>query len=134
VTNTGIVLRFPLADVITAAEDATNATQFRAFYDHPDATGPHLVLTAQYGIYLMSNALKPEGTTAVRAFAEGWHENTDPAGYLPYCGVIDVLPLNEPDAEGGALHLDALRADAENSTHLVITFDHAFTHYETRIV
>ncbi|MGW2937669.1 hypothetical protein ACWDA7_38995 [Streptomyces sp. NPDC001156] len=130
-TGTGIVLRFPAADVLTAAEDATNATAYRTFFDDPPP-GPYLVLTAQYGIYLMSNALKPQGTTAVRAFAEGRNEDTDPTGYLPFCSVIDFLPLNAPTEDGNTL-FEALRAEAADSKHLVLAFDRDFTRYTASI-
>jgi len=117
-------LSFALDKVLAAAEDASAATAYSTFYDTPPP-GPCLVFTAQYGIYLMSNALRPEGTESVRTFADGWGENTDPTHFLNCGGILDYLPLNDPewgDINGAGddnTLLDALRAATAHGDTLI---------------
>jgi len=109
-------LRFPLAEVLIAAEEAAAATEHRKASDETEP-GPALWWIKSDGTCLASNAA---GSRAPDAYAQGWGPGTDARSILGGDGFAHPLPLCESgwDTDGGTL-LDFLR-ESGRCRHTVV--------------
>ncbi|MFJ6776844.1 DUF3085 domain-containing protein [Kitasatospora sp. NPDC091257] len=95
--NSPLVLRFPLADILSLAEHAAAALDHRTS-SYSDASGACLIWVKDDGTYIMSNGL-PHLPGKDVVHADGWGPGTEnelrdtPVGGDDFA---EYFPLNEP--------------------------------------
>lgn len=117
----GAQLKFPLQQVLEAAEQAVAATDHHMLHDEIRPR-PALWWVKDDGTYMMSNAVMPEDASAIVVYADGWGPGTDADDVLGGDDFGERFDLCIPSGGNGTTTLlEALRsAIRDGDTYLFL--------------